>query len=67
MANPNITSSGMPCSLVWSTSKDSYRQAEALDFKLKNLSRARKIKFMKKYPDGIEDLGLLSIIENKLK
>ena len=48
------TSQGIPWTIIWSTTKDSFRQAEALEFKLKNLSRARKIKFMRKYGDGME-------------
>ena len=61
------TSQGVPWALLWSAKKDSQRQANALEFKLKNLSRARKIKFIRKYADFIQDLDLLITIENKLK
>ena len=59
------TSQGIPWTLLWSTSKSSFRQAETLEFKLKNLSRIRKIKFMRKYADCIQNLDLLEIIEGK--
>lgn len=57
------TAQGMPWELIWSTIKDSYRQAEALEFKLKNLSIFRKIKFMNKYFEGIVNHEFLRIIE----
>lgn len=53
------TSQGIPWSLLWSTTKNSFRLAEALEFKLKNLSRSRKIKFMKKYHEGVVEQDLL--------
>ena len=56
------TSSGIPWSLLWTIIKPSFRAAEDLEFKLKNLSRARKIKFMRKYNVGIHDLDLLDRI-----
>ena len=61
------TSQGMPCKLVWSTIKENYRQAEDLEFKLKNLSKARKTKFMNKYEEGIVDIELLQEIELRTK
>lgn len=57
------TSQGMPWKLVWSTIKENYRQAEDLEFKLKNLSKVRKIKFMNKYEEGIVDIELLKEIQ----
>ena len=56
------TSAGIPWHLVWSTTKDTFRAAEVLEDKLKNLSRARKIKFMRKYNEGITDVKLLDEI-----
>ena len=60
------TSQGRPWTLLWFTSKDSFRQAEALEFKLKNLSQSRKIKFMMKYSEGMVDQQLLLEIKNKI-
>ena len=57
------TSQGIPWNLLWSTTKNSYRRAEALEFKLKNLSRVRKIKFMKNYSKGIKDHKLIELVE----
>ena len=57
------TSQGTPWKLIWSTTKDSYRQAEALEFKLKNLSRSRKIKFMQKYNEGLREPGLIDKLD----
>jgi putative endonuclease len=54
------TSAGIPWTLVWSTSKPSFRAAEIMEDKLKNLSRSRKIKFMRKYAEGIADEVLLN-------
>lgn len=53
------SSAGTPWLLIWSTTKESYRQAEALEFKLKNLSRSRKIKFMQKYDEGLSNPDIL--------
>ena len=53
------TSTGIPWSLLWSTEKSSLRAAEDLELKLKNLTRVRKVKFMRKYPEGIRDQELL--------
>ena len=61
------TSQGIPWTLLWSTTKPSCRQAESLEFKLKNLSQIRKIRLMKKYSDGIEHHELLLKIESHLK
>ena len=49
------TSQGMPWKLIWTTTKSTTRSAEVLEQKLKNLSRDRKIKFIKKYKEGIRD------------
>jgi putative endonuclease len=56
------TSGGTPWALLWSTTKPSVRDAENLEFKLKNLTRVRKIRFMRKYAEGIHDLDLLNDI-----
>jgi putative endonuclease len=53
------TSQGMPWSLLWTTTKQSFRSAEDLEVKIENLSHARKIKFMLKYEVGIHDRDLL--------
>ena len=54
------TSMGIPWTLIWSITKYTYRAAETLEEKLKNLSRrARKIKFMLKYAEGIADIETL--------
>ena len=62
----SYTSQGMPWILLWSATKPSFRQAEALEFKLKNLSQSRKIKFMMKYSEGVVDQLLLLEIKNKI-
>ena len=54
------TSQGIPWILLWSTIKPSLRAAEDLEEKLKNLSRVRKMRFMRKYSNGIFDEGLLN-------
>jgi putative endonuclease len=54
------TSVGIPWTLLWSTNKPSFRSAEDLEDKLKNLSRTRKINFMRKYSKGIVDEELLN-------
>jgi putative endonuclease len=56
------TSTGIPWTLLWSVQKPSLRTAEDLEFKLKNLTRVRKIKFMRKYSQGIHDMDLLNSI-----
>jgi len=42
----------MPWKLVWFTAKDTKSDAVKLEMKLKNLSIARTIEFIKKYPPG---------------
>ena len=56
------TATGIPWSLLWSTEKPNLKSAEDLESKLKNLTRIRKIKFMRKYNVGIHDLDLLDRI-----
>lgn len=58
-----FTKSGIPWVLIWAKKFSDLSEAEALEFKLKNLSRIRKVKFMKKYPDGIHDLELFKDLE----
>jgi len=57
------TSQGAPWTLLWSASKDSLRASEALEQKLKNLSRNRKIRFMLKYEEGIQDWKLVESLQ----
>jgi putative endonuclease len=45
----NYTSKGVPWKLVWSTSKPSRALAFRLEKKIKNLSKERKRRFIKKY------------------
>ncbi len=45
----NYTSTGIPWQLECVVIKSSFNQARILERKLKNLSRDRKIKFIKKY------------------
>jgi putative endonuclease len=59
------TSGGIPWTLLWSCQKPSKPEAEILERKLKNLTRIRKIKFMRKYADGIRDNTLLIEIEKQ--
>jgi putative endonuclease len=54
------TSTGIPWSLIWATKKDTFRAAEVLEDKIKNLSSTRKIKFILKYSEGIVDEELLN-------
>ena len=46
------TALGVPWELVWFTEKANRSQGVLLEQKLKNLSRARLIQFMKKYKSG---------------
>ena len=55
---------GIPWILIWITLKVTKYEAEELEQKLKNLSRVRKIRFMKKYSDGIVHLKTLDLIES---
>lgn len=47
------TKFGAPWSLVWSTEKETRKEALILEKKMKNLSRDRTIEFIKKYKDGV--------------
>lgn len=58
----SYTSAGVPWNLIWSTGKEARFEAEQLERKLKNLTRVRKIRFMKKYRKGIFDEVLLDAI-----
>jgi putative endonuclease len=58
-----FTKSGTPWHLLWFRTFTDTNEAEALERKLKNLSRTRKIKFMKKYHEGLVDQSLLHLIE----
>ena len=46
----SFTKNGIPWKLIWFTTKPDRSQAKKLEDKLKNLSRARTIAFIKKYP-----------------
>lgn len=59
----SYTSTGTPWILLWSTTKSSLSGTEILERKLKNLSRERKVKFMKKYHEGIRGPEMLDRIE----
>jgi putative endonuclease len=54
----SFTAAGVPWKLVWASTKPTRDEAEALEFKIKNLSRERKIKFMKKYHKGLREPDL---------
>ena len=56
------TSGGIPWILIWSTNKYSIFEAETLEKKLKNLSKDRKVKFMKKYREGLAEEDILDKI-----
>ena len=53
------TSTGNPWLLVWFTTKPDRNQAITLEKKLKNLSRARKVRFMLKYKEGLIEFELI--------
>ena len=57
------TQKGTPWILLWSTKKATRSEAVRLESKLKNLSRARTLKFMRKYQDGIRGADELLLIE----
>ncbi len=59
-----FTSKGTPWILIWTTSKKHRRSAKILEKKLKNLTRKRKIKFMKKYFDELVEPDLVNSIDN---
>ena len=61
------TSQRSPWIIIWSTTKPNRRLAEDLEFKLKNLSRIRKIKFIKKYSEGISDIELFKKLEAEIQ
>ncbi|MDH3649488.1 MAG: GIY-YIG nuclease family protein [Saprospiraceae bacterium] len=61
-----FTSTGIPWTLLWSTTKPSFRAAELLEEKLKNLSRVRKIKFMNKYETAIANCDLLDQLRDQI-
>ena len=52
-----FTKTGVPWQLVWIKTFKNIKEAESLERKLKNLSRARKVKFMLKYKEGIVSLA----------
>ena len=47
------TQSGAPWILIWSTVKQSRKEAIALELKLKNLDQNRLVKLMLKYSDDV--------------
>jgi len=54
-----FTANGIPWTLVWTIEKQDKSSAEKLERKLKNLSHGRKIKFIRKYREGIENQQLM--------
>ena len=56
------TSTGIPWILLWKTIKPNLEEAELLERKLKHLTRVRKIRFLRKYADGIINMELLDSI-----
>jgi len=63
----SYTSKGVPWELVWFTSKESRSDAIILEKKLKNLKQARLIKFMQKYSEGIQNIKVIEMLENKME
>ena len=61
----SYTAGGVPWIIIWKTSKDPRFKAETLERKLKNLTRKRKIRFMKKYAVGTVHHALLHAIPQK--
>ena len=59
-ANNGFTSAGRPWKILWSTNKSSKLEAEVLEKKIKNLSKHRKIEFIKKYHTEIHDFQLFN-------
>ena len=62
-----FTSKGIPWVLIWFTSKESKAEAYQLELKLKNLSRARLIRFILKNEGGITNFELVLKLSNKFK
>ena len=58
------TKSKGPWTLIWSTPKPNRSQAYQLEYKLKNLSRQRLIRFILKYDQGIAGPDEMSLIEH---
>jgi len=52
----SFTKFGIPWKLIWITEKENKQLAEILELKIKNLTIERKLKFMKKYKEGIFDI-----------
>lgn len=63
----SYTAAGVPWILLWHTEKVTRQEAEKLEWKLKNLSQIRKLKFMKKYADGISDEAVLDLLSKEFK
>ena len=57
------TKSGVPWILIWKTEKSTRSEAQKLEFKLKNLSRARLCSFILKYSDGVAGPDELLFVE----
>ena len=55
-----FTKAGTPWKILWITEKENKQLAEILERKLKNLTAARKLKFMKKYKEGIVEKDYLN-------
>ncbi len=62
----SFTSKGIPWNLLWYTKKSSKSEAYRLEMKLKNLSRERLIRFIKKYKDDIIDIKMIITLSNRI-
>jgi len=58
-----FTSKGIPWMLIWSTEKVTRSGALLLERKLKNMSREKLIKFMKKYFENIADPDTMILLD----
>lgn len=50
----------MPWVLIWYAPKPTRKQAITLERKLKNLTQKRKIRFMRKYAEGLVEPAFLN-------
>ena len=55
----SFTASGVPWHILWLTNKPTKLKAENLEKKLKNLSKKRKVDFIKKHIKGQYNIDLL--------
>ena len=64
-SSSGFTQSGRPWIIVWLTEKASRMDSEHLEKKIKNLSRKRKLQFMRKYQDDIQKPEMIRSMWNK--